>query len=88
MPKVLAIATYTHSHSVSNSKDIVVHQYTVSKFPALPTSSMTMVLQSCEMILGHLHICGVPLSMITKDSEEVKHTAGRPISYILMGRKR
>lgn len=40
-----------------------------------PTSSMTMVPQSREMILGPLHICGLAPSMITKGSEEVKHTA-------------
>ncbi|KAF2973829.1 hypothetical protein EK904_004671 [Melospiza melodia maxima] len=32
---------------------------------------MTMVPQSREMIPGHLHICSLPPSMITKDSEEV-----------------
>lgn len=36
---------------------------------------MTMVPQSREMILGPLHICGLAPSMITKGSEEVKHTA-------------
>lgn len=38
MPKVLAIATYSHSHSVSSSKD---SSTPVSKFPVLPSLHST-----------------------------------------------